>query len=258
MSQDVPQHAKSCGYRVKLTAARPLVDPIQSSMEYRIEPCCQGVLTLRGLLRTPRGDHWLCADILLREEDYAQATDGCGQIHIGAKMNAFSIGLVLAVLCESGAGLWSSGVMCLWGCSSRDVSQVVVVIRDGLCSRVVCFGSFLRACSGRRSGVTCEVVGAPISARRISRVLMLECEGNRHLLNDSERLSLKEESSISYSGWFAYMHNIYMALRKLRSFLYLRVIAGAVEESTLRKELVIPTKVYSSQETVTAYVVSSD
>ena len=63
----------------------------------------QGALTLRKLLRNPRGDHWLYIDILLREEDYAQVTDGCGrgtskivcledQIHIGAKLNAFSIG----------------------------------------------------------------------------------------------------------------------------------------------------------------------
>ena len=73
VSQDVPQHAKSCGYRVKLTAARPLVDPIQSSMECRIELCYQGALTLRGLLRTPLGDQWLYIDIFLQEEDYAQA-----------------------------------------------------------------------------------------------------------------------------------------------------------------------------------------
>ena len=97
VSQDVPHHAKSCGFRGKLTAARPLVDPIQSSMEYRIEPCCQGALTLRRMLRNPRSDHWLYIDILLREEDYAQATDGCGrsktkivcledEIHIDAKI----------------------------------------------------------------------------------------------------------------------------------------------------------------------------
>ena len=41
VSQDVLDHAKSCGFRGKLTAARLHVDPIQSSMEYRIEPCCK-------------------------------------------------------------------------------------------------------------------------------------------------------------------------------------------------------------------------
>ena len=45
----------------------------------RIKLCCQGTLILRWLLRNPRSDHWLYIDILLREEDYAQATHGCGR-----------------------------------------------------------------------------------------------------------------------------------------------------------------------------------
>ena len=63
----------------------------------------QGVLILKRLLRNPRGDHWLYIDILFREEDYAQAIDGCGrsktkiacledEIHIGTKLIVLSIG----------------------------------------------------------------------------------------------------------------------------------------------------------------------
>ena len=71
-------------------------------MEYRIEPCCQGALTGRRLLRNPRDDHWLYRHPPPRGK-LRSGDDGCGrsktkivcledEIYIGAKLNAFSIG----------------------------------------------------------------------------------------------------------------------------------------------------------------------
>ena len=80
-------HAKRYGFRGKLTAARPLVGSPDTQ-----EAAAQSTRRSLALHRH-----------LLREEDYAQATDGCGrskpkvvcledQIHIGAKLNALSFG----------------------------------------------------------------------------------------------------------------------------------------------------------------------
>ena len=65
----VSTETKRCAFRGKLIVTKPLVDPIQSSMEVESNNVAKETLTLKRLLRNPCSDRLLYIDILLGEED---------------------------------------------------------------------------------------------------------------------------------------------------------------------------------------------